>query len=100
MYHNTTEATGNELKAYRRKAHTQDQKLLDWFTAYEQEATPSKLWGLVFNKAVPLTSVRRALTNLTNDGHLEKTDMQKSGIYGRPEGVWRLARGQREMFSG
>ena len=97
-YHNTTESTGDELRHYRERARTQDEQVLSWFTVYEQEATPSEIWRVVFNESVPLTSVRRSLTNLTNNGDLEKTSEQRKGPYGRPEFVWRLARGQRRLF--
>jgi DNA-binding transcriptional regulator PaaX len=36
----------------------------------------------------PLTSVRRALTNLSKQGKLIKTDEKKKGIYGRDEFIW------------
>ena len=61
---------------------------------------PSKLTEIVFSGLVPLTSIRRALTNLTNAGELVKTDKQMKGMYGRPEHQWRLApkHDQGELF--
>ena len=98
MFHNTVEATGKELSQYRHKASSQDAKVLAWFRTYEQSATPSKVWKLVFDNRVPLTSVRRSLSNLTASGDLVKTDQQKRGIYGRPEGVWALPRNTQRML--
>ena len=40
---------------------------------------------------IPITSVRRAISDLTRNGDLVKTDKQVMGIYGRKEYVWRLA---------
>ena len=39
----------------------------------------------------PLTSIRRAMTTLTKDGKLIKTDKQVPGIYGTPNYKWKLA---------
>lgn len=36
----------------------------------------------------PVTSTRRAITNLTTDGILVKTEFQSAGPYGRPEHHW------------
>ena len=100
-YHNTTESTQPELAKYRQKAMSQDDRLLEFFKKVAPiEYTPSQLLGIVFKGSVPLTSVRRALTNLTNQGDLVKTNEQIKGPYGRPEFKWRLAdqHNQREMF--
>ena len=43
-----------------------------------------------FNNVWPLTSVRRAITNLSSDGELVKTNDKVTGIYGKPEHLWRL----------
>ena len=101
MYFNTTETTGSELRRYQEKAGSQEEQIMDWFLAYEQMATPSKIRKLVFaNTNVPLTSVRRAMTNLTDSGDLVKTDIQVRGPYGRPEFKWRLGDkyGQEDLF--
>ena len=100
-YHNTTESTQPELAKYRQKASSQDDQLLEFFKKVAPiEYTPSQLLGIVFKGSVPITSVRRALTNLTNQGDLVKTGEQINGPYGRPEFKWRLAEKtpQREMF--
>ncbi len=45
------------------------------------------------DNGTPLTSIRRAITVLTNKGLLQKTDEQISGVYGKPEYVWKYKRG-------
>jgi len=100
-YHNTTEAFGAILREYQDKAKTQDERILEFMKqSNDRPITPSAAWNWIFKGSVPLTSVRRAITNLTNDGHLVKTEAQTKGPYGRPEFVWRLADKyrQREMF--
>ena len=101
MYHNTTESTQPELKKYREKAKSQEERLLNFLKADPcRPITPSAAVKWVFNNAVPITSVRRAISNLTDSGHLVKTSAQTKGPYGRPEFVWRLADKykQQELF--
>ena len=38
----------------------------------------------------PITSIRRAMTNLSNEGHLEKTDDYVFGMYAKREHLWTL----------
>ena len=91
MYHNTTESTGHQLRRYQGKAKSQEDQILEWFKTYGRQATPSKLCKLIYYNRVPITSVRRAFTNLTVAGKLTKTNRQKKGPYGRPEFLWKLA---------
>lgn len=57
------------------------------------EFSPSQMLQKMesMGKLIPITSVRRAISDLTRDGKLVKTDKQVIGIYGRKEYVWRLA---------
>jgi hypothetical protein len=88
-YFNTTRSTHPALTRYEEKAVSQEDQILVWFRMYEQTASPSKICKLFHEW--PITSVRRAMTNLTNEGELVKTDQQVLGPYRRPEYVWRLA---------
>ena len=100
-YFNTTNVSGAELDEYESKAATQDMKILAYFVvAPFAQHTPSSVLRWVFNGSVPITSVRRALTNLTDAGELVKTNLQTKGPYGRPEHYWRLVErsSQRELF--
>ena len=98
-YYNTTHQSGAQVLRYRRQAQTQDQQLLEFFEANPRQLyTPSELLLFVFESAVPITSVRRAVSTLTERGQLVKTDRQKPGPYGRPEYAWRLATGQLELL--
>ena len=38
----------------------------------------------------PITSIRRAMTDLTNLGKIVKTDRQIKGLYGNAEHLWEL----------
>lgn len=97
-HHNTTNESGSTLKKYESKAKTQEEKILLYFVQrkmmnqYKDGISPSQLWRALtsYQDNTPITSIRRALTNLTNQGKLEKTDRKVPGIYGRPEYLWKL----------
>ena len=90
-YYNTTRQKGEQLKVSWKKTESQDNKVMDYFNTHGR-ATPSEVW-LHFNKHennVPITSIRRSITNLTNSNLLSKTDNKREGVYGRPEYVWEI----------
>jgi hypothetical protein len=93
-YYNTTHSTGSQLAAYKGSAKAQETYILKIFQNNVGYAfTPSEIRSkfiAVVQADIPITSIRRAITNLTNYGDLEKTSKQKTGPYGRPEYLWRL----------
>lgn len=95
-YFNTTDSAGRELRQYVADAECQEGKLLTWFGDADGCYSPSMLRRLVFVNKAPLTSVRRAITNLTNSGQLVKTSHQVQGPYGKPEYCWRKPHGSDE----
>jgi hypothetical protein len=81
------------------KAITQDDVILEMFYQWPK-MSPSQCWeryqgfmvnrmGLKFPGSVPLTSIRRSFTDLTDVEFLIKTAEKVTGVYGRPEYVWR-----------
>jgi hypothetical protein len=84
-YHNTTNESD---PAFEKKATSQDYEVLSFLKGYGQ-ATASFIWRQRFTTFTPLTSVRRALTNLEKEGFIEKAGKQK-GIYGRNEFIWKV----------
>jgi predicted transcriptional regulator len=86
-FHNTTNESGNQLEIFTEKAKKQESEILSLMMLYK-ELSPSDVWKYFQN--YPLTSVRRAITNLTNQGFLEKTQNKKIGVYGRSEFVWKI----------
>ena len=72
-YYNTTEETGSELAESHAKAKTQEKKILLCFHDQGNPLSASVLCEML-NDAYPITSIRRALTDLTNEGSLPKTD--------------------------
>jgi hypothetical protein len=98
MFYNTTQVLGDELKHCRANVMRQDDIVLAYFRQ-GGDHTPSEVWQSGILDNAPLTSVRRAITNLTDMGKLEKTTRQRRGIYGKPEFVWRLPATQLDMWS-
>jgi len=91
-YFNTTHSTRGQLSQYEGKAGSQELQILAYFIAAPSMShSPSELLRWVFSSQTPITSVRRAVTNLTNAGELVKTGKQVNGLYNRPEYKWRLA---------
>ena len=100
-YINTTHSTHPELTRYEEKAKSQEERILRWFKTHKFQASPNQVLRYIpVEQRPPITSIRRALTNLTNAEELVKTDKQVKGPYGRPEHLWKLAPkyDQREMF--
>ncbi len=105
-YHNTTDSVQPDLGKYEKKAKSQEDQILEWFKTDAALAgvgkgfSPSVIKAILFLNTAPLTSIRRAMTNLTNRGELVKSDRQRKGPFGRPEYEWRLAEkySQRSLF--
>ena len=89
-YHNTLWAEGSVLAGYESKATTQDESVLELLQHHPSHYfTAEQVQRSVMEKA-PLTSARRALSNLYRDGKVEKSDNQVNGQFGRPITLWRL----------
>lgn len=90
-YYNTTHLLGKELKDSIDKASNQEAKILIYFEHKKEPLTPSDVWKVLFNTdQTPLTSVRRAITDLTKEDKLIKTEEFKEGMFGKPEYYWKL----------
>ena len=91
-FHNTINLNGSSLDRAEDKAKTQEERVLAFFCGVgDREYTPDEVLMFVFNDSIPITSVRRAMTNLANDGYLKKTEIMRPGQYGKRTHAWRLA---------
>jgi predicted ArsR family transcriptional regulator len=84
-YHITTPERPAALSDYELKARTQDKNILT-LLEWAKKLSPGDVARSMPN--IPITSIRRALTNLTRLGYAVKTDEVKKGMYGRNEHVW------------
>lgn len=82
-YHNTTQTTQMELMLYEQKARTQDQEVLRLINQGGRWTAEDLRPYL----NCPITSVRRALSNLGKQGKVKRVDEVK-GEYNRPIGIY------------
>jgi len=87
-YYNTNKESGETLKNSRKKCETQEDEILEFAQECGHRLSPSHVWVFLFCRKIPLTSVRRAITNLTNRGLMTKTDYMVDGVYGKKEHTW------------
>ena len=91
-YYNTNRESGRTLLASEANAITQEAIILAFFESNDAGLfSPCDVQKEVLSTC-PLTSVRRAMTNLSSEGLLEKTKMMKIGIYGKQVHTWRLVK--------
>lgn len=90
-YFNTTHLNGEALEKERENASTQERTILRLFQLNPfSYISPDMAQVMVGMENVPITSIRRAISNLTKNGHLEKTPVKAKGKYGKPTYTWRL----------
>jgi len=95
-YHNTANET-TRLNEFEVKAQKQDNEILAYFQSTPGiHYTPPEV-HFIFPNA-PLTSIRRAITNLTRKGLLVKSERKKQGSYGRNNHTWYFPAGQLKLL--
>lgn len=89
-YHNTTNEQREDLSQSEAKAKTQDEAVLELLKKIPDNSyTPCEIHNML-NLNCPLTSTRRALSNLTKQGLAIRTKKKKLGIYGKLNYCWTL----------
>jgi hypothetical protein len=93
-WYNTINLTGDALKKETVKTAKQEEFILSLFKANpDTEISPSRIHTILAKKYKmypPLTSIRRAMTNLTKKLDLIKTQKLVPGAYHLPEHLWKL----------
>ncbi len=89
-FHNTINASGDTLVAHTITCKSQEERILAIFKETHKKMTPfevhhkySKLY-----KEVPITSIRRAISNLTEENKLIKLPFMRPEKYGKPNFEW------------
>lgn len=95
MYYNTVDETGKTLEDYISKAISQDMMILSVFCLNRGKLlTPWNVQKLLYDNdpsapyPIPITSIRRSITNLTDAGQIEKTRHKQLGALGRMNFAW------------
>ena len=90
-YYNTNKEFGDELKNSNTKAKSQEDAIMVLFRD-RIKLSASEVWHIYDDKGnTPITSIRRAITNLYKNGVLVKTDETKDGIYGKKEHIYKIS---------
>lgn len=94
-HHDTTNLPAEDLKLAELRArkleyHVENLYKKRWMEEISPPAVKRHIDKLLQRDTL-LTSIRRAISNLTRDGVLEKTDNMVDGGYGSPVHCWRLA---------
>jgi hypothetical protein len=92
-YHNSTNQNDDFVKLAIKSCKSQDDKAIAILNLKGQ-STPSEVWKVYNNvyQNIPLTSIRRALSNLCYDGKVCKLYKTKIGLYGKPEHYYTLTK--------
>jgi len=92
MFYNTIKQTGQLLLNYRERAANQNDIVLYVFQIQQQPLTPFEVQNELEKKGYhwPITSIRRAITSLTDDGKLRKLEILKNEMYGKPNHQWEV----------
>ena len=104
-FHNTTNESGDQLEMFENRANKQETVVLALYRKAGR-LTASECFRLYPDQGIPITSIRRAITNLSKVGLLTKLDgtqgqlegeepdpekiVKKKGIYGRNEYVYEI----------
>ncbi len=87
-FYNTIKESGVDLAKSNTQASKQEERIIDLMnipcTPFEMHEKYCQLYP-----EVPITSIRRAMTNLSNKGILEKTEDKKTEKYGKANYVWK-----------
>ena len=94
MFYNTIDLTGQELEKAKAQTLKQEELIAAIFKKNcTKEISPSQILEITnrhYGLNWPLTSIRRAITNLTEENTLVKLKTMKEGIYGKPEHTWKF----------
>jgi len=98
-YFNTNRLTGRALHQAIASAKGQNEDVLAIFANVGRALTPSDVHARCVRagRRWPITSVRRAISTLTEDAKLRRTEALKPGPLGMPEHLWELATPQQEL---
>ena len=98
-YYNTNNETSNTLQRSWNQANKQKKLIYHIFTSLWSDETgtyfaPHQIKDILsdrYDENYPLTSIRRAMTDLTAECMLVKTDYRVEGSYGKKVHTWRVA---------
>jgi len=94
MFYNTIDLTGQELEKAKAATLKQEELISAIYKKNSNKyISPSQIFDVIetyYGLNWPLTSIRRAITNLTDETALIKLPSMVYGIYGKPEHQWKF----------
>ena len=95
MYYNTNKEAGKTLRKSKKKAFNQGKMILAIFqqnpkSKFTPEVILQKLQAVHLN--YPITSIRRAMSDLKEEGYLIKTDDKAKGDWGKNVHLWKIGK--------
>lgn len=97
-FHNTTDEEPEVVRDRVQQTQTQEEIVMGLMNKYIK-LSASMVWERYPNhNSIPITSIRRALSNLAFDKKLVKLKEKRTGIYGKPETFYSLPLGQQKLF--
>ena len=87
-YYNTTNESTEQLEMFESKAKTQSEIIMEFLATQPSiEYGSSQLLRLVFKDTIPITSVRRSISDLVKENKLIYTGGTREGMFGRNENL-------------
>ncbi len=88
-FYNTNQESFKEVFDSSIKTANQSDVIFKLLQTANTPMSPSMIYKILGQKW-PITSIRRAITNLTDKGKIVKTQKTTKGIYGKKEHLWSL----------
>ena len=96
MYHNTTNESKENVKKYLKINKKQDTKVLNIIRNINKPFSASLVWKKYIHRFIlepaPITSIRRSINTLKNNGYIAETGNRVLGMYKRSELEYRIAK--------
>jgi hypothetical protein len=92
MYYNTTRETGEQLATSTQSAASQTKRILDLFRSMPNTSIHAWTIKTFLRGDVPITSVRRAITDLHDAAKIERDGSAYAGPYRRKTYTYRYLR--------
>lgn len=80
--------TDDQVRHLQESANRQEKDIARWFWRNPNQTIGPGQLHQQQGYTWPVTSTRRAISNLTEAGILQKTEKQSMGVYGKPEYHW------------
>lgn len=93
LVHNTEFFTAEERESLTINAQKQENRVLEFLEARSDKSFgASKIWLHTKQGNEPITSIRRALTNLEKKGLVQKLSETVKGMFGKSEHTWKITK--------